>query len=154
MAKTPKDLMLGNPLYRTFLRVDDLGCLTPNAEVLMRRGCGTGPLPCGPSLRPPLSFLDPGPACTTGQRPLGRVARCAPSPEPCAPLDSSIRLVHAIVEVWALAAGNRRAMLCMVALAGRFLGRTPGARHLFWHVVPSHSPWGGRAWRLARLAAP
>ncbi len=47
-------------------------------------------------------------------------------------------LFHNIVEVFDLADGDRRAVLFMVALDGRFIGRTPVDRDLLRHAVTAN----------------
>ena len=67
--------------------------------------------------------------------PLGRVKRFEPEHGPCHPLHSSMVLFHDIIEILDLADGDRGAVLLVVALDGRFIGRTPVDGDLLRHAV-------------------
>ncbi len=82
-----------------------------------------------------LFFLDHVHEFDPDERVLGCVKRFEPQHGPCHPLHSSMILLHDIVEILDLADGDRGAVLLIVALDGRFIGRTPVDGDLLRHAV-------------------
>ena len=94
-----------------------------------------------------LSFLDHVHEFDPNQRVLGCVKRFEPQHGPCHPLHSSMVLFHDIVEIFHLADGDGGAVLLVVALDGRFIGRTPVNGDLLGHPMAAdrllQKPQGG-----------
>ena len=86
-------------------------------------------------LHPHLSFLDHVHELNPNERVLGCLERFKPQHGPCHPLYTSMILLHNVVEILDLADGDRGAVLGIVALDGRFIGRTPVDGDLLRHAM-------------------
>ena len=88
------------------------------------------------------------------ERGLRCVKRFEPQHGPGHPLHASMILFHNIVEILDLADGDRGAVLLVVALDGRFIGRTPVDGDLLRHAVAAdrlgQEPLGGLLVALLR----
>ena len=71
----------------------------------------------------------------TDERPLGCIERFEPQHGPCHPLHASMILFDDVVQIFDLADGDRGPVLFIVALDGRFIGRTPVDGDLLRHAV-------------------
>ena len=80
-------------------------------------------------------------------RVLGGAKRFEPQHGPCHPLHSAMILFHDIVEILDLADGDRGTVFLIIALDGRFIGRTPIDGDLLRHAVAAdrlgQEPLGG-----------
>ena len=66
-------------------------------------------------------------------------------------LDGAMVLFHDVVQIFALADGDRCAVLCIVALDGRCIGRTPVDGDLLGHAMATNS-LGEEAFRRLLVA--
>ena len=82
-----------------------------------------------------LPFLDHGHERNPHQGVLGCLERFEPQHGPGHPLDTSMILLHKVVEILELADGDRGAVLGLVALDGRCIGRTPVDGELLRHAM-------------------
>ena len=94
-----------------------------------------------------LSFLDHVHEFDPNERVLRGLKRFEPEHGPCDPLHAAMILFHDIIEIFDLADGDRGAVLRIVALDGRFIGRTPVDRDLLRHAMAAdrllQKPQGG-----------
>src|SRR5262245_53292189 len=88
-----------------------------------------------PGLNDHLSFLDHVHEFDPNQGILGCIKRLKPQHRPCHPLDTSMILLHNIIEILDLADSDRGAVLLVVALDGRFIGRAAVNGDLLRHAV-------------------
>src|SRR5262249_13303956 len=82
-----------------------------------------------------LPFLDHVHELNPHQGVLGCLERFEPQHRPCHPLDTSMILLHNVVEILNLADGDRGAVLGIVALDSGFIGRTPVDGDLLRHAM-------------------
>ena len=98
-----------------------------------------------------LSFLDHVHEFDPDQGVLGCVERFEPQHRPCHPLHPAMILFHNVVEILDLADGDCGAVLLIIALDGRFIGRTPIDGDLLGHTVAANG-LGEEAFRSLLVA--
>ena len=86
-------------------------------------------------LHPHLSFLEHVHELNPNECVLGCLKRFQPQHRPCHSLYTAMILLHNVVEILDLTDGDRGAVLGIIALDGRFIGRTPVDRDLLGHAV-------------------
>ena len=89
----------------------------------------------GSLLNHQLPFLDHVHELNPNEGVLGCLERFEPQHGPCHPLDTSMILLHNVVEILGLTDGDRGAVLGIVTLDGRFIGRTSVDGDLLRHAV-------------------
>src|SRR5437764_973468 len=75
--------------------------------------------------------------CDPGERPLSSLKRLEPPHRPWDPLAASLIWLHTVVEIFDSADHAARPMLRVVAVDGRFVGRTAIDRDLFGPTMPA-----------------